>query len=86
MENTNYLGLELDGPLSVNVNGFGSGSVDGSTRHLIMTQIEELRGAVILQAMKESDPKVRQVMSWCNRDKLRTAWLQSLPEPDVLNN
>ena len=36
--------------------------------------------------MKESDPKVRQVMSWCNRDKLSTAWLQSLPGPDGLNN
>ena len=47
MENTNYLGLELDGLLSVNINRFGSGSMDGSTRTLTITQIKDLRGAVI---------------------------------------
>ena len=78
-----------DGPLSDDVGGAGCGREDGGTRKLIVNQREELRAAVLgetLSRLKAPHNTSRPVMAWTNRDKLSTAWLQSLPGPNGLNN
>ena len=81
-----FLSLELSGPLSVEAQGAGLGSDDGSTRHEVIVQLEELRGAVMLEGIKANGMGKRQVQSMINRDKLTTAWLQALPGPEGLSN
>ena len=75
------------GPLYRPVEGAGDGREDGGTRRLIVQQREEMRAAVLTEALSRyPDPKKRQVVAWANRDKLCTAWLQSLPGPDGFSN
>ena len=69
------------------VEGAGEGANDGSTRRKVVQQREELRGAVLKEALTRlPNQRLRPVMAWNNRDKLATAWLQCLPGPDGLNN
>ena len=70
----------------VDAQGAGLGSDDGSTRQEVIRQLEELRGAVILEGIKANGMGKRQVQSMINRDKLTTAWLQALPGPEGLSN
>ena len=75
------------GPLYRPVEGAGDGREDGGTRRLIVQQREEMRAAVLTEALSRyPDPKKRQVAAWANRDKFCTAWLQSLPGPDGFSN
>ena len=85
-ECSDFLSLEFSGPLSVDAQGAGLGSDDGSTRQEVIRQLEELRGAVILEGIKANGMGKRQVQSMINRDKLTTAWLQVLPGPEGLSN
>ena len=81
-----FLGQELDGHLAVQVEGMGEGSVDGKTRRLVVQQREELRGAVLKEALSRMDSStMKPVKAWSNRDKLSTSWLQCLPGPDGLS-
>ena len=67
--------------------GAGNGRVDGSTRKLVMRQVEEMRGAVLKESFSRSpDPSSRQTLAILNRDKLSSAWLQCLPGPEGLSN
>ena len=78
-----------DGPLQEEAAGAGNGREDGGTRKLIVDQREELRAAVLGEALSRLRPPhntSRPVLAWTNRDKLSTAWLQSLPGPNGLNN
>ena len=82
-----FLGQDLDGHLAVEVEIVGGGSVDGSTRKAIVQQREELRGAVLKEALAKMDNStLKPVRAWSNRDKLSTAWLLCLPGPDGLSN
>ena len=83
-----FLNKEGDpGPLHAAVEGAGDGREDGGTRRLIVQQRELLRAAVLTEALSRyPDPKKRQVVAWTNRDKLCTAWLQSLPGPEGFSN
>lgn len=77
-----YLGEELQGPLSVPVEGAGEGSCDGSTRMAITSQMEGLKLKVMdeyLGRKGRNKERARPVWSWPNRDKISTAWLLSLP-------
>ena len=75
------------GPLKEEAEGAGEGREDGGTRRLIVQQREELRAAVLEEALSRyPDPTKRQVLAWTNRDKLCTAWLQSLPGPEGFSN
>ena len=86
-QGTEYLGIELQHPLLADAEGAGEGSTDGSTRKKVVQQREEIRGAILAEALKrEQDQKHRAVTAWENRDKLSTAWLLCLPGPDGLNN
>ena len=74
-------------PLKEETDGAGEGREDGGTRRLIVQQREELRAAVLEEALSRyPDPTKRQVLAWTNRDKLSTAWLQSLPGPEGFSN
>lgn len=78
---------ESFGPLKEEAEGAGEGREDGGTRRLIIQQREELRVAVLEEAVSRyPDPTKRQVLAWTNRDKLCTAWLQSLPGPEGFSN
>ena len=80
-----YLGQELESHLAVEVEGAGQGSVDGSTRKKITQQREELRGAVLKEALvRHTNVTLRPVLAWANRDKLSSSWLQCLPGPEGL--
>ena len=82
-----YLGQDLGGALSVQVEGAGEGAVDGSTRKKVVQQREELRGTVLKVALSRlPDISLRPVSAWPNRDKLTSSWLQCLPGPDGLSN
>ena len=82
-----FLGQELDGHLAVPVEGVGQGAVDGSTRTKIVQQREELRGAVLNEALERlADSQLRPVCAWLNRDKLSSAWLLCLPGPSGMNS
>ena len=85
-----FLGSDqLSSPLCEDADGAGTGSEDGGTRKLIVNQREELRAAVLGEALSRLRPPhntSRPVLAWTNRDKLSTAWLQSLPGPNGLNN
>ena len=50
-----FLGQDLDGHLAAEVEIVGGGSVDGSTRKAIVQQREELRGAVLKEALAKMD-------------------------------
>ena len=74
-------------PLKEEAEGAGEGREDGGTRRLIVQQREELRAAVLEEALSRyPDPTKRQVLAWTNRDKLCTAWLQSLPGSEGFSN
>ena len=79
---SNFLGIVLEAPLSVPVEGIGEGSEDGSTRQRILEQRETLRGAALTKFL-ESYPNqaARPVKVWPQLDKLSTSWLLSLPGP-----
>ena len=86
-ECSRYLGQDLEGHLAAPAEGVGGGSVDGSTRRLLVQQREELRGGVLQEALQKlEDSTQRPVRAWLNRDKLSTSWLQCLPGPDGLNS
>ena len=48
-----YLGDELDGEMSVEVEGEGRGGVDASSRTLLTQQIEKLRASMLFKALRE---------------------------------
>lgn len=82
-----YLGMEVKGPLSDDVENAGGGSRDGSTRKKLTAAKEELRGAVMnVTLSRMSNQKRRAVIAWQNRDKLSSSWLLCLPGPDGMNS
>ena len=84
---TAYLGQKLDGHPAVPEEGVGEGSVDGSTRRAVVQQREELRRAVLKVGLSRlSDPTLKPVVAWANRDKLSTSWPQCLPGPNGLSS
>ena len=81
-----FLGQDIDGHLASQVESLGGESVDGSTRKAIVQQREELRGAVLKEALSRmANSSLKAVKAWSNRDKLSTSWLQCLPGPDGLS-
>ena len=82
-----FLGQDIDGHLATNVEGVGQGSTDGSTRREVVQQREELRGAVLTEALNRmNESTLKPVRAWSNRDKLSSSWLQCLPGPDGLSS
>ena len=77
-----YTGQELSGHLSVEVEGIGEGTTDGSTRKKVTEERETMRAAVLKKALADyEDPSARPVMSWKQRDKLSSAFLLNIPGP-----
>ena len=82
-----YLEKSMDlSPMNISAQGAGDGREDGTTRKIIVQHREEVREAVLRESLSRKDRQSRQVMAWTNRDKLSTAWLQSLPGPDGFSN
>ena len=55
MQCSTFLDQDLEGHLAVPVKGVGQGSVDGSTSKAVVQQREELRAAVLQQALLRMD-------------------------------
>ena len=81
---TAYLGEELEGELSVAVEGLGDGRVDGSTRALVTKQREKLRARVLSKALIEHpDQTARPTWVFPQLDKTSCAWLLATPSPET---
>ena len=79
-ESCQYLDQELQGPLAAEVQGAGSGSVDGSTRRMVTIWIEDTRAAVLAKALEHHpDQTARPVWVHPQLDKLSQGWILSLP-------
>ena len=77
-----FLERELQAPLSTPLAGLGEGRVDGSTRALVVKQREELRTAVVAEALCQyPDQSARPVWVFSQFDKLSQAWILATPNP-----
>ena len=82
-----YLGQDITGSLAIEAESAGQGATDGSTRRKITAEREELRGAVMNEAIyRMTNSKARAAVAWHNRDKLSSAWLSCLPGPEGLSS
>ena len=67
------------------VESVGGSSCDGSTRGKVCEERDKTWAKLIkkgLEVHPRQDRSNRPVWSWLQRDKLSSAWLQSLPGPD----
>ena len=81
-----FLGEELEGMMSVGVEGLGEGRVDGSSRALLTQQREKLRARVMFRALKEHpDQTARPTWVFPQLDKTSCAWLLATPSPETFN-
>ena len=80
MESNQYLDRDMGGPLQVSAEGAGEGRVDGSTRRLVTTWLEDTRAAVLKKAL-ESFPDQSARPVWVNPqlDKLSQGWILAMP-------
>ena len=79
-----WLGEELGGSLGQPVEGVGEGCVTGSTRKMVVEQMDKIWGSVLKKGLESHpDRRARPVMSWPERDKLSSAWLLALPTGDT---
>ena len=84
---TGFLGTELDGPLSIQVEGAGEGSKDGSTRRKVTTWLEDSRAATLKKGLEDHvDQSARPVWVHPQLDKLSQGWILSLPGPGGLSH
>ena len=61
-------------PLKIEAEGAGQGREDGGTRRIIVKHREELREAVMREALsRQQRSNDRHLIAWTNRDKLSTA-------------
>ena len=69
-----FLGEELEGVMSVGLEGVGEGRVDGSTRALLTQQRESLRARVLYKGLKEhQDQTARPTWVYPQLDKTACA-------------
>ena len=81
-EHSDFLGREVEAPLSVEVVGAGDGCRDGGTRGKVVQQLEQLRHAVLTEGLTRFPNRTaRPVWTWNQRDKLSGQWLLALPGP-----
>ena len=70
-----YLGQDITGSLAIEAESAGQGATDGSTRRKITAETEELRGAVMNEAISRmTNSKARAAVAWHNRDKLSSVF------------
>ena len=78
----NFLGKEMGGHLSLGPAGWDKLEPGFSSRHTLTDQREELREAVVSEALtRHPDQTARPVTLYPQLDKLSTAWKLSLPGP-----
>ena len=83
---TDFLGTELDGPLSIPVEGAGEGNNDGSSRRTITRWLEDARASTLKKGLENhADQSARPVWVHPQLDKLSQGWILSLPGPGGLN-
>ena len=81
-----WLGRDMQENLSVQLECVGSNSCDGSTRGKISEE-RDISWSNLISKSLETHPNQyrtnRPIWAWLQRDKLSSAWLQSLPGPDA---
>ena len=82
-QSTQFLIRDMGGPLEVGVEGAGDGRVDGSTRRLLTTWLEDTRAAVLKKSLENyPDQTARPVWVHPQLDKLSQGWILALPGPE----
>ena len=82
-QSTQFLSRDMGGPLEVGVEGAGDGGVDGSTRRLLTTWLEDTRAAVLKKSLENyPDQTARPVWVHPQLDKLSQGWILALPGPE----
>ena len=70
----------MGGPLQANAEGAGDGRVDGTTRRLATTWMEDTRASVLKKASENfHDQSARPVWANPQLDKLSKGWILALP-------
>ena len=83
MQSSQYLDRDMSGPLQVSVEGAGDGRVDGSTRRLTTTWLEDTRASVLKKALEfYPDQSARPVWANPQLDKLSQGWILAMPGPE----
>ena len=78
-EAARWMDEELEGPLAVRADSAGKGSTNGSTRKLVMEQLEQLRHKMLSRGLSlYHNQEARPCWSWPDRDKQTTAWLLTI--------
>ena len=84
VETSRYLDKELDGPLEAEVESAGDGRVDGSTRRITTTWLEDIRAAVLKKALEAyHDQSARPVWTNPQLDKLSQGWILSFGNTNI---
>ena len=81
-----FLGVEMQGPLTVPVEGAGGMNCDGSSRRIVTTYLENTRAAVLKAGLEgHLDQTARPIWAHPQLDKLSQGWILSLPGPGGLS-
>ena len=83
-EASTFLGRDVEGPLTQDVESAGDGNTSGTTRNKILEEREKTMGLLLLAALEQHpNQNMRPVWSWPERDKLSSQWLLTLPGHDL---
>ena len=78
-ESSQWLEVEMEGPLKEVAGSAGGESRNGSTRRLVMEQLEQTRSKLLTKGLEQfHDPEARPCWSWPDRGKQTSAWLLTL--------
>lgn len=81
---SDFLGVELEGPLVIPARSAGEGNVTGKTRGELWSHKEAAVAKCLEKAMRcYPDQEARPVIVLPEKDKLSTGWLLALPGPDT---
>ena len=82
-----FLETDMNGPLSGEAEAAGEGRVDGSSRRLITTWLEDTRTSVLKKALEvHPDQSARAVWVHLQLDKLSQGWILASPGHDGFSN
>ena len=74
-----WLDEELEGPLAEAASSAGEGRTDGTTRRMVMEQLEESRCKLLTKGLEQYyDQEAQPCWSWPDRGKQTSAWLLTL--------
>ena len=87
IQSSQFLGIDMTGPLAMETEAAGEGRVDGTTRRLVTTWLEDTRASVLKKALEtHQDQSARPVWVHPQLDKLSQGWILAIPGPEGFSN